>query len=178
MGTEDDHSILFAGKTHDVVVHNYRADGGVGGEGVFFELIVLEMVLEELLSLYMARACGPAWTDGGEGARVLIGFGAVEMLLGGESDGEQKERDGCNQLRDSCFPQTQKRDRGHPAVMQKYESGSFAPLTPLRGAPSCSAEDDTGLDGLCFPMSQNRDMGHPGSVGDRSDSCGYRRSHC
>jgi len=23
------------------------------------------------------------------------------------------------------------------------KSGSFAPLTPLRGAPSCSAQDDT-----------------------------------
>ena len=38
-----------------------------------------------------------------------------------------------------CFPMSQKRDMGHPAVMLKEESRSFVPLTPLRGAPNCPA---------------------------------------
>jgi hypothetical protein len=37
---------------------------------------------------------------------------------------------------------------GHPARILKDESRSFAPLTPLRGAPSCSAQDDKGLGGF------------------------------
>src|SRR5882757_8113245 len=45
--------------------------------------------------------------------------------------------------------------------MLKDGSRSFALLTPLRGAPSCSAQDDRGLGGLCFRMSRNRDLWHP-----------------
>ncbi len=92
MGAEDDHAILFAGKTHDEVVQDDRADGGVGGEGVFFKLIVLEMVLEECFSLHMPGTRRPARTDRGEGTRIFIGFGAIEVLLAGRARGSKRRR--------------------------------------------------------------------------------------
>ena len=49
MGAKDNHAVFLAGKTHDEVVHGHRADRGVGGEGIVFKLIVLEVVFEELL---------------------------------------------------------------------------------------------------------------------------------
>ena len=79
---EDDGAGLCAWEAHDEVAHGHGADGSVGGEGVLFELIVvaLEVGAEEILGLDVAGAGGPARTDGGELARVLVGFGAVESL--------------------------------------------------------------------------------------------------
>ncbi len=53
---------------------------------------------------------------------------------------------------------------GYPAVILKGESRSFAPLTPLRGAPSCSAQDDTG--GVCFHPADCRPPVLPLGSGD------------
>ncbi len=74
-----------ARETHDEVAHGHGADGRVGGEGVFFKLIVvaLKMGAEEVFGLDVAGAGGPARADGDEFAGVFVGFGAVEVGLGG-----------------------------------------------------------------------------------------------
>ena len=79
---EHDDAGLGAGKTHDEVAHGHGADGRVGGEGVFFKLVVgaEEMRAEEVLGFDVAGAGGPARADGGELARVFVGLVAVESL--------------------------------------------------------------------------------------------------
>ena len=89
---EHDDAGLFAGEAHDEVAHGHRADGRVGGEGVFFKLVVraLEVAAQKLFGLDVAGAGGPARADGDKLARVLKRFGAVEVLLGmsGRADAE------------------------------------------------------------------------------------------
>ena len=91
MRAQHDHAVLLAGKAHDEVAHRHRADGRVGGECVFFELIVLELVAQKLFRLHMARAGGPARADGDKFARVFVGLGAVEVLLGRAGGGRQEK---------------------------------------------------------------------------------------
>ena len=83
---EHDDARLRAGKAHDEVAQGHRADRRVGGERVFFKLIVVaeKMVAQKCLGLHVARAGGPARADGGELARVFVGLGAVEVLGGRE----------------------------------------------------------------------------------------------
>ena len=40
---QHDHAVLLAGKAHDEVAHVHRTDGRVGGKGVLFQLIVLQV---------------------------------------------------------------------------------------------------------------------------------------
>ncbi len=77
---EDDDAIFLARETHDEVAHGNGADGGVRGKGVFFQVVALEVVAEELLGFQMAGAGGPARSDGDEFAGVVEGFFAVEVL--------------------------------------------------------------------------------------------------
>ena len=85
---------LRAGKAHDEIAQGHGADGRVGGEGVFFKLVVsaLEVGAEKFFGFDVAGAGGPARADGGELARVLVGGCAVEMLLGGCGEGEERAR--------------------------------------------------------------------------------------
>ena len=56
-----------------------RADGGVRREGVLFQLIVAEVVLDEGFGFDVARAAGPARADGDKLAGVVEGALAVEL---------------------------------------------------------------------------------------------------
>ena len=67
---EDDYAILLARKAHDEVAHVHRTDGRVGGEGVFFELIVFEVSAQELLGLGVPWTGRPARTDRRQSPRV------------------------------------------------------------------------------------------------------------
>ncbi len=72
--------------------------GGVGGEGVLFQLVMLEMAAQKLFSLGVPLTGGPARADGDELAGVFESFGAVEVLLGSEGGkregSEEKQRNG------------------------------------------------------------------------------------
>ena len=85
VGGEDDDAVFFAGEAHDEVAQGDRADGGVGGEGVFFKLVVLEMGARNCSALAWPGLVGQRGTDGDEVAGVLVGFAAVEVL-GGEGE--------------------------------------------------------------------------------------------
>jgi hypothetical protein len=89
---EDDHAVFFAGKAHDEVAHGHRADGRVGGEGVFFKLVVLELVAQELFRLGMAGTQAPARPDGHELARNFDCAIAAEMLLCEGCRGQQDKQ--------------------------------------------------------------------------------------
>ena len=82
---------FLAWKAHDEVAHGHRADGGVGCEGVLFDLVVLEVVAQEGLGLQVALAGGPARADGDELAGVFEGFSAVEVGLGGSGEWNDQE---------------------------------------------------------------------------------------
>ena len=80
MGGENDDAVFLARKANDEVAHVHRPDWGIGGECVFFELIVLEMSAQEFFGLGVPWTRWPARSDGREFARVFVGFSAIEVL--------------------------------------------------------------------------------------------------
>ena len=79
---QDDSAGLFAGEAHDEVAHGHGTDGRIGGEGVLFDCIAMEVRAQKLFCLDVSRTRGPARADGCKLARVAVGARAVEMLLG------------------------------------------------------------------------------------------------
>ena len=92
--------------------------GGVGGEGVFFKLIVLEVVAQECFGLDVAGAGGPARADGDEFAGVFVGFGAVEVLLGRQTRGRRGQIES---------PRSVARSRS-PVMLESKQILSVAPM--------------------------------------------------
>ena len=82
MGGQHDDAVFLAGETHDEVAHGDRTDGRVGGEGIFLELVVLELAPQKLLGFRVSRAGGPARANGYKLAGIGVGFGAVKVRLG------------------------------------------------------------------------------------------------
>ena len=97
MRAEDDDAVLGAGKAHDEVAQVHRADGRIGEERVFFQVVVLEVVAQEGLRLDVARAGGPARANGDKLAGVVVGAGSVEML---RDDGSRKKRENRDEQRE------------------------------------------------------------------------------
>ncbi len=71
---------FFAGEAHDEVAHGDGADWRIGGEGVFFEVVVGEVRAEKRFGLGVAGAGGPARADGNEVVCVLVSATTVEVL--------------------------------------------------------------------------------------------------
>jgi hypothetical protein len=69
MRGEDDDAVFLPRKTHDEVVHLHGAGGGVGGEGVLFELVAAELFFQEGFGFGVTGAADPARPDGDKLAR-------------------------------------------------------------------------------------------------------------
>src|SRR5260370_21098648 len=83
MGAENDCAGLFAGEADDEVAQGDGADGRVGSEGVFFELIVGKVRAQVDFSLGVTLAGGPAPADGHELPRAFHSLGALEGVSWG-----------------------------------------------------------------------------------------------
>ena len=82
------------GKAHDEVAQVHWADGRVGEERIFFQVVVLEVLAQESLRLDVAGPGGPAWANGDELAGVIVGALAIEVLGKDQCGGKCEERDG------------------------------------------------------------------------------------
>ena len=79
---DDDHAVARAGKFGDDISHRKFAFGSVGGEGVVFHVIVLQVGEDVVFELLVIRAADGARAEGDHLAGVLHGAGGVEGLGG------------------------------------------------------------------------------------------------
>jgi len=120
VGSEDNDAVLLAGKANDEIMKRDRANGRVGGEGVFFELILFEVAADEGFGFDVSGASGPAGADGRERFGVVVCFGAVEASLC-ERRLEKESQHG--KAEDGCYPAVYKADHCVSASLARLRSG-------------------------------------------------------
>ncbi len=77
---DDDDAFARAGKFGDYISYGKLAFGSVGGEGVVFDLVVLEVGQDVIFQLLVIRAADRAGAEGYDLAGVLHGASGVEGL--------------------------------------------------------------------------------------------------